>query len=135
MLHERQSTSPVSELITRLQEAATADGLAVVGIVPIREEATREGVPDDDRCILLELSSPAQGPCAADNGRSVATLLPFRVSVSSKNGLATVGLVRSIVLSSYPDVDDVRWTSEEDTEHALIHLIDTACDAVRQSVA
>jgi uncharacterized protein (DUF302 family) len=134
MLYERRSPRSVSELVTRIQEAAIAHRLAVVGIVAVRQGTRGEGVPDDDTCILLELCRPAQAPGGARYGQTIPGLLPLRISVSSENGLTAVGLIRPIVLCTFPDPNNTRWTPE-DVEGTLTGLIDTACDAVRLRVA
>jgi uncharacterized protein (DUF302 family) len=135
MLYERRSTSPVPELVSRIEKAAAANEFGVLNIIDLKARMAEKGVAFDGECTILEICNPALAQAVLSRYPAVSTSLPCRVSVYLNDGHVAVGTVKpTVLLGSYPNGDDLAETARK-VEDALIRIINTACETEQHPTA
>jgi uncharacterized protein (DUF302 family) len=128
MLYERRSPRPVSELVSRVEEAAAANQFGVLNVIDLKVKMAEKGISLDGECVIVEVCNPALARTVMSRNPAVSTSLPCRVSVYLNDGQTTVGTAKpTVLLGSYPNSGNLAEIAQE-VEEALIRIINTACE-------
>ncbi len=127
MQYERQTTGKVSDVVGRLERAATEHGFGVLGTIDLRAKMVEKGVPFDRDCVIVEVCNPHQAKAVLDQNPAISTALPCRISAYEHDGIVTVATLKPTLLLQMYDESASLAAVATDVENTLIEIIDAAC--------
>ncbi len=127
MLHTRQASGKVSEIVELLGKVIKDHHFGILGVIDLKAKMVEKGVPFDHDCVILEVCNPKQAKKVLDQNMAVSTALPCRISVYGNGGEVTVATIKpTVLLDMYEGSESLAAVARE-VEDTLIAIIDEAC--------
>lgn len=129
MIYKRQTAASVSEVLQRIEEAATVHKFGVLGTHNLKEKMNAKGVEFTRECCVIEICNPSKAKTVLDIDPVIANALPCRIAVYQDDaGTVQVTMLKPTVLMKLFNQPSLEPTAME-VEQTMTAIIDAACEA------
>ncbi len=126
MLYVQEAKGTVESVCEKVEVAATANGMGVLGVHDLKKKMQEKGVPFERECRIYEVCNPNQAQKVLEADMSVSTALPCRISIYEEAGTVKVATFKpTAMLQMFGDAR-LQPVAEE-VEQAIIRIVDAAC--------
>ena len=116
MLYQIQSSRPLTEIESALQDSASRNKFGVIAVLNLQEIMKKKGVELAMECRIFEVCNPHQAKKVLESEGAVSTALPCRISVYGSEGkytLATMLPTEMMKAFGKPEIEPVAKEVEE----------------------
>lgn len=111
--HSIESKLSVSEAAEKIEQAAKAENFGVLSVLNFTEIMAGRGVQYDGEVIVIEICEPSQAKGFLEMDPTVASMLPCRISVTSKRGKTVVHSLRPSAMADLYQNEKMRAPAAE----------------------
>lgn len=126
MLYVREANSPIEQVIKKLEAAAIANQLGVLGIHNLKQKMNDKGVAFDAECRILEVCNPGKAKSVLQSNMCISTALPCRISVYEEAGKVKVATLKPTAMLAIFNQPKLASVARE-VEEAVERVIEAAC--------
>jgi uncharacterized protein (DUF302 family) len=109
-----------------LEAAVKRHGFGVLHIHDLGSTLRSKGVAFDEQCKIFEVCNPMQAAKVLSTDMRLNMALPCRISVFTKDGKTSIGMIRPADMLSTLSKDPVLSEVAEEVEAKTIQMIDEA---------